>query len=200
MIRNDEIHMRTALWFEDQREYGDAQPNSDEVHLAESTKKDVHEKYVQDYSIEYDDDSYLSYKLFCKFWRTAFPDVKLRALKSVVGKCWTCAWIDDGKKSATSNAESKAFRDLHQLHRGGLYMLERHQYKLRTQLVTRTENADTMMEVAVDAYDQQKCQVPNLGSQQSFPSPITQHITGALRSGGGLTLYRYSLFYCFIYE
>ena len=71
-------------------------------------------------------------------------------------------------------------------------MPEKQSYIDRVHDAIRTEeDKRTKMSLIIDAYDQQKTRRPDLGTQQSFSEAMTEHITGALRHGHGLTLYRY---------
>ena len=85
------------MWLQNQRDlYGDQQPNTKQVHMDQATKKLMHEYYRQDYLVLFGEDDHLDYKAFLNLWQTSFFDLKLRVRKGTSGKCWVCAWINEG--------------------------------------------------------------------------------------------------------
>jgi hypothetical protein len=122
---------RTAVWLE---EYfflhGDCAPNRLEAHLDLMDKKDIWKMYKNEMQVfysfsDYTQKVYYDYETFLKMWTNVFPWVVIRAYKSVSGKCWTCYYINEVRKSSKDRAVLMAAKRLHQQHRGGLYMLER---------------------------------------------------------------------------
>ena len=76
----------------------------------------------------------LSLWAFEEVWRVQFPHCLLRPFCSVIGKCEVCARIDKLRRKATEESDlriQEACQDAHDLHRGGMFMLERSQYKMR---------------------------------------------------------------------
>ena len=67
----------------------------------------------------------------CKILKRWFSNVKIIKWKNVSRKCDDCAAINNGRLSAQSLNEAKAFRKLHLLHKSGLFMQERYSYHRR---------------------------------------------------------------------
>lgn len=137
MTRNNLLHQRTIEWLAEHFfEHSDSEPNRLEVHVDLCDKADIYKIYKNEmktyYSYEKDkiiaDNHYLEYSKFIDIWNNVFPWVKIRVYKAVSGKCWVCYWINDIRKQAEDSAVLRAAKRLHQLHRGGLYMLERKRY------------------------------------------------------------------------
>lgn len=83
-------------------------------------------------------------------------------------------------------------RDCHALHRGGLFKLERDEYKRRVkEVIQQDKNNETKMSIIIDGMDQSHSRIPYLGSQSSFgKKALTQHITGVKAHGKGIYIYR----------
>ena len=143
-------------------------------------------------------------------WKKSFSHVKIREYKQVTGKCWDCYHINEGRKKAETTAEMEAFKYIHLLHRGGLYMTERKKYvnnytdlaflrsiitqftifryRERVAFATRPENQKKVLSMIIDGMDQSHSNIPNLGNSQTFPEVLKQHITGVLVHGVGKLL------------
>ena len=135
LTRNNPLHVHTvewmADWFFDHHE--DTSPNEPlTTYIDLCDKKDVFAIYINEMKIHYKDltafdgvSDHVDYDTFCNIWKNVFYWVKIRVYKSVSGKCWTCFEINDVRRSCEDKAVLLAAKRLHQLHRGGLYMLER---------------------------------------------------------------------------
>ncbi|KAJ1436461.1 hypothetical protein B484DRAFT_428616 [Ochromonadaceae sp. CCMP2298] len=186
---------RTAVWLEEFFFlHADCAPNSMENHLEVCDKKDIWVMYKNEMQVYYTfadrgEKVYYDYDAFLKLWSNVFPWVKVRVYKSVSGKCWTCYHINEVRKTSKDRNVLLAAKRLHQQHRGGLYMLERLSYKKRVRKTLRPDKCNTTLSVIIDGMDQSHCKVP-MTQQASFEAAITQHLTGALVHGQGLTLFR----------
>jgi hypothetical protein len=116
--------------------------------------------------------------------------------------------IDRGRRFAEDAKVQEAFKKLHALHRGGMFMLERMAYKARINdaLQDRTVNIVPKIQsmnvkampkrnpvkcsVIVDIMDQSSCRIPYLGTQDSFDKSLHQIIVGVNEHGEELALYR----------
>ena len=96
------------------------------------------------------------------------------------GTCDTCYEIDTQRRSSPDVETQEQLKRAHHLHRGGLFNLERLQYKSRCAEAIASANSThpNVMSIIIDGMDQNHCHIPYLGGQSRFPYPITQHITG----------------------
>ena len=78
------------------------------------------------------------------------------------------------KRKIVERKEQAGLTMLHQMHRGGLFKLERVEYKRRTEFSRRPENRGRVMHFIIDAMDQSKLHVPNMGTQDQFTTPLGQ--------------------------
>ena len=71
----------------------------------------------------------VTYKRFVDMWNCIFVKTGLRSWVNIPGKCHTCLAIDKLRRSEQStNMVKEACKQAHQLHRGGLFMLERQRF------------------------------------------------------------------------
>ena len=103
--------------------YGDKAPNRDEVQLSVNSKKEIFKMFDAD--AKKNSIHSVGYNTFVNLWNAKFPRVKSRPWVNVSGKCNTCYLIDREKGKATDQEVVRHLGIAHQLHRGGLYMLER---------------------------------------------------------------------------
>jgi len=103
--------------------YGDKAPNRDEVQLSVNSKKEIFKMFDAD--AKKNSIHSVGYNTFVNLWDAQFPRVKSRPWVNVPGKCNTCYLIDREKNKATDQEVVRHLGIAHQLHRGGLYMLER---------------------------------------------------------------------------
>ena len=176
----------TFFWFRDHFELiGDPMPNTaGEVHIDKVEKQEIYCLYVNEVR-----HNCLTFPAWCKFWKRCFSNVKIRKWKNVSGKCDDCAAINNGRLSAQSLDEAKAFRKLHLLHKSGLFMQERYSYHRR-----RSEaraNPESILSVIIDTMDNNHCSIPYLGVNDTFGSPIHQGILGCFaHNTGNFNIYR----------
>jgi hypothetical protein len=129
MTRNNGLHLRTVEWLSQYFfEHADSEPNRWEMRLDLCEKKDVWNYYMHEMQNSFaflGSPTHLDYTTFVSIWNNVFPWVKIRVYKQVSGKCWVCYWINELRKTSEDQSILLAAKKLHQLHRGGLYMLER---------------------------------------------------------------------------
>jgi hypothetical protein len=105
--------------------FGDVAPNKDEVMLAINSKAESYEAYKKEFKVT--DQTVLDYTTFIDIWNGLFPNYIQRPWVSIPGKCDTCYIIDKMRKEAESSIVVKLLNEAHLLHRGGMFMLERHE-------------------------------------------------------------------------
>lgn len=127
LTRRTDVHQKTVAWFEDFiLTHADMQPNSMEAHLELSTKKEIWEIYKREMRCLYgENEVVLNYDTWVQIWNVCFPYLKIREYKAVSGKCWTCHYISELRQKTSNRDVLLACKMLHQLHRGGLYSIER---------------------------------------------------------------------------
>jgi hypothetical protein len=103
--------------------YGDKAPNKLEIQVSVNTKKEIYEVFAAEASTN--DIKPVGYNTFVNLWNAQFPNVIARPWVDVPGKCNTCYLIDREKGKATDKEVIRHLGIVHQLHRGGLFMLER---------------------------------------------------------------------------
>jgi hypothetical protein len=148
------------LWFETFfKTCGDQVPNMPgHVHLDLMTKESIYKIYEHDMWMEYypkhcmdqfsssyrnfDDLEIVSFESWKSIWLYNFPHCKIRRYKNVTGKCWTCYAINSRRAKAGSGHLGVAYKKLFAMHRGGLFMLERREYKRRALKAQSPENRD----------------------------------------------------------
>jgi len=113
-----------SVWLEEYfKIYGDKKPNSLETEIGVNAKKDIYKEYESE--LKKNHMKPISYSVFINAWNALYPTVKARPWVDVPGKCNTCFLIDREKDTATDKEVVRQLGIVHQLHRGGLYMLER---------------------------------------------------------------------------
>jgi len=84
----------------------------------------------------------------------------------------------------------EACKHLMIMHRGGLFMLERVEYRRRVAEAVLL-NPKTIMSSIIDGASQNHCTIPHTGSANvEFHNGLEQHIEGVLTHGHGLSIYR----------
>jgi hypothetical protein len=162
----------TFMWFKDHFDLvGDPMPNTeDKVHIDKIEKQEIYVMYVNEVKR-----NCLTFSSWNKFWKKVFPNVTIKQWKNVSGKCEDCALINNGRLTAHSQAEAKAFRNLRLLPKAGNFMLERLAYQHRR----REAKLDpTILSIIIDTTDNNHCAVPYLGSNDSMGHPLHQGILG----------------------
>lgn len=102
---------------------GDKSPNRDETHLIIMTKLEVYQTYEKQMADR--NQKTVSSKLFNTLWRDLFPTCVARPWVDIPGKCSTCAYIDQMRRSSRSEVVQENLKKAFSLHRGGMFMLER---------------------------------------------------------------------------
>jgi len=136
LTRRSFAHQILVDWFTEYfHENGDFEPNKLENHLDLCELKDIYDTYHKEVQYLYRMGSVsageiflVNYQEFCSTWNSVFPWVKIREYKAVTGKCWTCFHINEIRKTSSDTSVLLAAKQLHQLHRGGLFMQERQRY------------------------------------------------------------------------
>lgn len=181
-MRNTEKSINAINWFEKHfLDYGDSSPTENQIHLDLCDKIDIWAIYRNEMKTFYGPDSHYDYTTWLQIWKTAFSYVKIRVYKQVNGKCWTCYYINEGRAKSTSKKELAAYRELHQLHKMGNFMLERRKYKNRRDHALQHENCNTVCSIIIDGMDQNHSLLPNFGPNQVCNEAIPIHVTGILQ-------------------
>ena len=122
---------------------------------------------------------HLSLGKFKSLWGHIYPNVKVRKIKRVSGKCWTCAYINEIRQKQKRKDVADACKHLMVMHRGGFFMLERMAYRLRVaEAVVHRPNS--VMSSIIDGASQNHCSLPQAGPSVEFASPLEQHIEGVI--------------------
>jgi len=177
--------IETFVWFRDHFDLvGDPMPNTaDQIHIDKIEKQEIYILYVNETK-----KNCLTYTSWNKFWKKVFPNVHIRRWKNVSGKCADCALINNGRLISQSKEETKAFKRLHLLHKGGNFMLERLAYQDRR---NKAKSDPSILSIIIDTMDNQHCAVPYLGTEDSIGKAINQGILGCYSHGSNqLTIYR----------
>ena len=164
--------------------FGDKSPTcEDEIKVSVSMKKDVWETYMRQLEKS---DKKVSLPRFYELWDSLYPLSINRPWVNIPGKCSICYYIDQMRRKSTSVSVQKALQQAHLLHRGGLFMLERREYKNRVvEALMDDSNNPTIMSIVIDGMDNNKCRCPYKGTQDSFSGAIPQHIIGVKEHGRG---------------
>lgn len=183
-----EVYLTAQHFIYDQfLSYGEHAPNSNEHHLSITFKNDLYKAY-RNLQIECEC-QFVSESEFISLWNACLPTHLIRPWMNVPGKCDTCYYIDQKVRGGKCNRSTReALRQCHHIHRGGMFMLERTEYKKR--VAKAKANRTTIFSCIMDGMDQSHSQCPWLGTQNSFKKPLKQHIQGILTHGFGVTLYR----------
>jgi hypothetical protein len=117
-------HRSCVTWLENHFEvYGDKAPNKHEIQLSVTMKKEVFQLYEREQHNQGLES--VQYNIFVNLWASLFPNVKSRPWVDVPGKCSTCYIIDRLRKTSEEKEVQRHIGLAHQMHRGGLFMLER---------------------------------------------------------------------------
>jgi len=173
-------------------QYGDYQPNNDRNAISVHFKSDIYEIYKK--AFKHVPQYMVPKQRLLELWGTIFPHCVKRDGCNVVGKCDICYRCEAGRHGSTDSNDQKAFAEIHHMHRGGMFHLERGAYMDRIlKAVLQDPDNVTIQSLVVDGMDQSHCRIPYLGSQSSFSKPLTQHFTGIKEhtpSGSNITIYR----------
>jgi hypothetical protein len=105
-----------------------------------------------------------------------------------MGKCDTCSAIHEGRFVAENAAEIAGYSELHAIHRGGGFMLERMAYRSRVHHCVR--NPERRLSFIFDGMDQSTLLIPYRSNQKEFPAPLKLHLVAAKRHGHGIRFYQ----------
>jgi len=87
-------HIDAYLWMENYFDQFESQPNSKEIHIDATWKVSIYNEYLKSVSPK-NIESKLSLGQFKELWIALFDTVKIRKVKRVSSKCWTCAYINE---------------------------------------------------------------------------------------------------------
>mmetsp|Transcript_3798 Transcript_3798/g.5359 ORF Transcript_3798/g.5359 Transcript_3798/m.5359 type:complete len:878 (-) Transcript_3798:1152-3785(-) len=186
-----EAQQYCIVWFQTYfNKFGDRAPNRYETYLLITAKRNVYHQYVEQFNRQCR--AIVTESVFSNLWNTIFPRYINRPWCDIPGKCDCCYEIDTQRRSAQDFETQEQLKVAHHLHRGGMFNLERLRYKARCAEAIESNNLlrPTVMSLIIDGMDQNHCKIPYLGGQNTFKSPLTQHITGVKEHGVGLTLFR----------
>ena len=112
------------MWLENYfDDYADKSPNGLDSRLSVASKKQLYADYVREQNKL--GIPVVLLPLFYDLWNTVLPFCQLRPWINIPGKCNTCYEIDSLRKSCKDKNVLKALKELHILHRGGMFMPER---------------------------------------------------------------------------
>ena len=190
LVRRSGVYATAFSWMEQYFSLSDAQPTRSEIHLDVDTKRRIWKLYKEATQNKFGCTvGTLSEFQFNTLWLSAFSFVKIRERKRVSGKCWTCAYINKLRHESKDLNVLLALKLLMIMHRGGLFMLERLEYKRRVYEAVHLRPDHTMSSI-IDGAAAEHCIIPHLGESQQMKPGFDQHIEGVLQHGRGFTLYR----------
>jgi hypothetical protein len=168
---------------------GDMIPNSfGEIHLEPTDIIDIYMEYCRDLDNCTTPLEKVSYSTFCQLWTLCFEHVKIRQYKAVSGKCNTCAFLSEMRRSFADPRRRQLITLFHALHRT-TYMQERLAYYDRK--FNAINFPDSYLSCIIDGMAQNHSMLPWCGNLKEFNPHIKQYIIGALLHGRNLTAYRY---------
>ena len=91
LVRASFAHIDAYLWMENYQ--FEHQPNSKEIHIDATWKVTIYNDYLASASTI--NESKVSLGAFKEIWLALFDIVKIRKIKRVSSKCWTCAYINE---------------------------------------------------------------------------------------------------------
>ena len=94
LVRASFAHIDAYLWMENYFDQFESQPNSKEIHIDATWKVSIYNEYLKATSPKLIE-SKLSLGQFKELWIALFDIVKIRKVKRVSSKCWTCAYINE---------------------------------------------------------------------------------------------------------
>jgi len=93
LVRASFAHIDAYLWMENYFYQFEHQPNSKEIHIDATWKVTIYNDYLASASTI--NESKVSLGAFKEIWLALFDIVKIRKIKRVSSKCWTCAYINE---------------------------------------------------------------------------------------------------------
>jgi len=92
-IRASFSHIDAYLWMENYFYQFEHQPNSEEIHIDSTWKVSIYNDYLA--ATTSLNETKISLSHFKEIWLALFSIVKIRQVKRVSSKCWTCAYINE---------------------------------------------------------------------------------------------------------
>ena len=188
LVRSSNVHIDAMLWMESYFFQFESQPNSKQIHVDYTFKRTIYEEYRVSINPSAPAGK-LSEGQFKELWSSLYDFVKIRKSKRISGKCWTCAYINELRQKQKGEEVMRACKHLMIMHRGGLFMLERLEYRRRIQEAV-SMSPNTIMSSIIDGASQNHCTIPHPGENVEFSNGLEQHIEGVLTHGHGFTIYR----------
>jgi hypothetical protein len=93
LVRASFSHIDAYLWMENYFYQFEHQPNSNEIHIDATWKVSIYNEYLASTSTT--SEAKVSLSQFKEIWLALFDIVKIRKIKRVSSKCWTCAYINE---------------------------------------------------------------------------------------------------------
>jgi len=117
-----------TIWLEHYFEtYGDQAPNRDETHLMIMQKTDLYNLYKHEMDTSNPPRPIVSKTRFNSLWNVLFPKCRCRPWCDIPGKCDICYEIDRLRRTEEDSIVQEKLKEAHHMHRGGMFMLERHE-------------------------------------------------------------------------
>ena len=132
LVRSSNVHIDAMLWMENYFFQFESQPNSKQIHVEYTLKRTIYEEYRDSINPSAPAGK-LSEGQFKELWSSLYDFVKIRKSKRISGKCWTCAYINELRQKQKGEEVMRACKHLMIMHRGGLFMLERLEYRQHIQ-------------------------------------------------------------------
>jgi hypothetical protein len=190
LVRASFPSLDAKVWMDEYFSRYESQPNCSEIHVDATWKKTIYEEYKNDV-LKYQTAGQkpISLSQFKILWKSCFNFVKIRKIKRVSGKCWTCSYINELRNMHKGKEYNDAAKSLMIMHRGGNYMLERLEYRRRVAEAMYL-SPNKVMSTIIDGASQNHCQIPHRATLVDFHDGLKQHIEGCLTHGHQLTIYR----------
>ncbi len=130
MVPKADMQLECVVWIQEYfKLYGNHSPNDVGCSVGVMKKNTVYQKYVAHMTKTSEiHRPYVSEPKFCNLWSHLFPNCCSRPWCAETGKCRTCQFIDENIRRTDDPAVLMKLKEAHQLHRGGLFMLERVEY------------------------------------------------------------------------
>ena len=93
LVRASFSHIDAYLWMENYFYQFEHQPNSEEIHIDSTWKVSIYNDYLA--ATTSLNETKISLSHFKEIWLALFSIVKIRQVKRVSSKCWTCAYINE---------------------------------------------------------------------------------------------------------
>ena len=101
--------------------HGDTSPDSDEVMLQIMNNGSLYRIYAKQYAGRHP----VVPSAFNQLWRVCWAKYRKRHYCDIPGSCDICYEVDRGRREEHDLHKAKMWQEIHLLHRGGMFMLER---------------------------------------------------------------------------